>query len=120
MTSRDVGSGPRAAFEALMPGYLGRDGVTGGTGFGTNPGLRLLGHIFAMLVRDELVVKLRPDRVDQLIAEGRGHAFDAGKGRPQRGWLAASFLPGNPAGWADLVEEAFEAAAGLDAAKPDM
>ena len=102
------------AFRALMPDYLGRDGVTEGTGFGGNPGLRYHGHIFAMLVRDELVVKLPPDAVAAHIAAGRGHAFDAGKGRPLRAWLAARFRADAAPAWADLVADAFRAAAASD------
>jgi hypothetical protein len=108
--SEDSAAAAERAFRDLMPGYLVRDDVSEGTGFGKNPGLRHRGHIFAMLVRDELVVKLAPARVTQLIAAGRGHAFDAGKGRPLRAWLAVSFRPGTAARWADLVDEAFEAA----------
>jgi hypothetical protein len=93
-----------------MPRYLGRDGVSEGTGFGGSRGLRYRGHIFAMLSRGELVVKLPPDRVTELIAEGHGHAFDAGKGRPLRAWLAVADRPGSAARWTDLVEEAFESA----------
>ena len=108
--SEDSAAAAERAFRDLMPGYLVRDDVSEGTGFGKNPGLRHRGHIFAMLIRGELVVKLAPGRVTQLIAAGRGHAFDAGKGRPLRAWLAVSFRPGAAAGWADLVDEAFEAA----------
>src|SRR4051812_11276897 len=84
--SPDDEAAARRAFSSIIPSYLGHEGVTEGTGFGGNPGLRYRGHIVAMLSRGELVVKLPPDRVTQLIGEGRGHAFDAGKGRPLRAW----------------------------------
>ena len=58
---------------------LAKRGVTGGTGFGKNEGLRVSGKIFAMLVRDELVVKLPKDRVDELIDAG-GSAVRRGEG----------------------------------------
>ena len=78
--------------------------MTGGTGFGTNEGLRVSGKIFAMLVRDELVVKLPRDRVDELIDAGAARRFDAGKGRPMREW--ASVPASASRRWRGLVEEA--------------
>jgi hypothetical protein len=81
----------------------GRD-VTTGTGFGTNPGLRVSGKIFAMLVRGELVVKLPTDRVDELVEAGVARRFDAGKGRPMKEWAS---VPANASRrWKGLVEEA--------------
>ena len=81
----------------------GRD-VTTGTGFGTNPGLRVSGKIFAMLVRGELVVKLPKDRVDELVEAGVARRFDAGKGRPMKEWAS---VPANASRrWKGLVEEA--------------
>jgi hypothetical protein len=81
----------------------GRD-VTTGTGFGTNPGLRVSGKIFAMLVRGELVVKLPKDRVDELVEAGVARRFDAGKGRPMKEW--ASVAANASRRWKGLVEEA--------------
>lgn len=48
--------------------------------------LKANGKIFAMLVRDQLVVKLPEERVNALISEGIGGRFD--NGRPQREWLS--------------------------------
>ena len=78
--------------------------MTTGTGFGTNPGLRVSGKIFAMLVRGELVVKLPMDRVDELVEAGVARRFDAGKGRPMKEWAS---VPANASRrWKGLVEEA--------------
>ncbi|HEU4831119.1 MAG TPA: hypothetical protein VFU18_00270 [Actinomycetota bacterium] len=95
---------PEQLWEPIARDQLAKRGVTGGTGFGTNEGLRVSGKIFAMLVRGELVVKLPRDRVDELIDAGAARRFDAGKGRPMREW--ASVPASASRRWRGLVEEA--------------
>ena len=78
-----------ALFESLCEEYTGVSGVTvpaGGSGFGSNA-IKINKSIFAMLVNDRLVVKLPAARVSQLIADGLGVPFDAGKGKPMREWV---------------------------------
>jgi hypothetical protein len=80
---------------------LGEPGVDEGTGFGTNPGLRVGGKIFAMEVRGKLVVKLPAERCEQLVAEG-AEPFVVGR-RQMREWVAIE--PGAQ-DWRALAREA--------------
>lgn len=66
--------------------------------------LKVDGSIFAMLVRGHLVVKLPRERVSQLIQDGRGSSFDAGKGRPMKEWLTVEVLDTDT--WLTLAREA--------------
>jgi hypothetical protein len=50
-------------------------------------GLKTGGKFFGFVTRGELVVKLRAERVDELVSSGAGLRFDAGKGRPMREWV---------------------------------
>jgi TfoX/Sxy family transcriptional regulator of competence genes len=65
--------------------------------------LKTDGKIFAMLVKDRLVVKLPAARVEQLVGEGVGEAFDPGHGRIQREWL--SVRGAEPDQWQALATE---------------
>ncbi len=75
----------------------------GGKGFGS-AALKVGGKIFAMIdSRGTFVVKLPADRVAQLIAQGQGSLFDAGKGKPMKEWVTCT---GPPASWLALAREA--------------
>jgi hypothetical protein len=96
----------REEFERIAARFGDRPGVTSGTGFGSNPGLRIDGRIFAMLSEDALVVKLPAARVHELVAGGDAAHFDAGKGRPMREWASVGATRSGE--WEPLVREALE------------
>jgi hypothetical protein len=90
---------------AHLVAALSRDeGVTiggGKRGFGDDA-LQVNGKIFAMVSRGHLVLKLPGDRVSSLLARGDGLAFDAGKGRPMKEWVAIE----DDTEWEPLAREA--------------
>ncbi len=84
MTTEDA----TRSFSQIKEALAGRDGVTVGAGRGFGSGaLKVDGRIFAMLSRDQLVLRLPASRVAELIATGSGGPFDAGKGRPMKEWV---------------------------------
>ncbi len=91
-------------FQQLAAGFLADPEVAEGTGFGSAPGLRVKGKIFAMLVKGELVAKLPKARVDELVASGAGTQFDPGHGRLMKEW--ASIPPESSEDWERLAGEA--------------
>jgi hypothetical protein len=63
------------------------------------------GRIFAVLSSSEqLVVKLAKERVDVLVAAGRGARFEPFHGRPMQEWFVAGV--GEERDWLALAEEA--------------
>src|SRR5260370_1345853 len=95
-----------AGFRDLVEALAGGSGVTLGSGrrgFGSDA-LLVNGHIFAMVSRGHLVLKLPRDRVAALLAEGVGAPFDAGKGTPMIQWLMLDAR--TEGGWLALADEA--------------
>lgn len=92
-------------FDEVAAACRGLAGVTAGTGFGSSPGLRVNGRIFAMLARGELVVKLPADRALELVASGAARPFESTPGRPLREWVAVT--PDRPSAWPGIAAEAF-------------
>lgn len=92
-------------FDELVDEFVGRPGVTPpgahGGGFGSHA-LKVDGSIFAMYVRDHLVVKLPRARVLDLIDDGTGAPFDANTGTPKKEWLTVL----DESVWRELADEA--------------
>jgi hypothetical protein len=98
----------RQRYEDLVDDLMGADGVTppgGGGGFGRSA-LRYQTKIFAMFVRDRLVLKLPGARVGELVRSGAGVHFDANKGTPMKEWF--SLDPASELDWLDLAREALD------------
>jgi hypothetical protein len=75
----------------------------GGKGFGS-AALKVDGKIFAMISsKGQFVAKLPAERVEELIRDGTGGYFDAGRGKKMKEWLA---LAGRPRLWIELAREA--------------
>jgi hypothetical protein len=67
-------------------------------------GLKTAGKFFAFVVKDELVVKLPAERVDELVTTGAGRRFDPGHGRLMKEW--ATLRPADETACAAYVVEA--------------
>ena len=95
-------------WEALVATMLADGAATFGNDGGAqrafgSTSLKTDGKIFAMLVKDRLVVKLPAARVEELAGQGVGEAFDPGHGRIQKAWL--SVRGAEPDQWQALAAE---------------
>ena len=74
-----------------------------GKGFGSGA-LKVAGKIFAMISsKGEFVVKLSEERVNELVAAGKGSRFDPGRGRVMKEWMVVT---ADHAFWIPLAKEA--------------
>jgi hypothetical protein len=72
-------------------------------GFGAS-GLKVKGKLFAMISsRGLFVAKLPRERVQALVASGKGRPFDPGHGRLMKEWIE---VDGDEASWVGLAREA--------------
>ena len=102
---------PGKRFDALVEAFAGAQDVTPPSddptakrGFGSSA-LKVKGKIFAMLVGDQMVVKLPRARVDTLAAAAKGERFDPRHdGRVMKEWLVVA--PGHEEDWHTLAQEA--------------
>jgi TfoX/Sxy family transcriptional regulator of competence genes len=75
--------------------------VTEGTMFGSK-GLRTGKKFFAIWWHEQLVVKLPPARLEELVGAGEAQPFEPMEGRRMNGWLVLAETADRPS----LVEEA--------------
>ena len=92
----DAHAAAEERYESLCRTFLDQPGVTREskdssqrTGFGSSA-LKVDNKIFAMLVKDWLVVKLPQHRVDALVTIGDGERYDPGGGRLMREWVTVT------------------------------
>jgi hypothetical protein len=95
-----------AALEPVASVLAGERGVTVEKGWGSSSVvLKKRGKIFAMLIGDELVLKLPKSRVDELVEAFNARRFDPRRdGRLMKEWVV---MPSGSAGWAGLAREAY-------------
>jgi hypothetical protein len=66
-------------------------------------GLNLEKKLFVMFYKGELVVKLSPERVTELVSSGEGLPHDVGTGKPMKDWI--KFLVSKKDQWIHYCEE---------------
>ena len=96
-------------FEELKTHYADDDRVTVASGRGAQ-GIKSGKKMFAMFYKGNLLLKLPPERVQSLIAEGRGEPYDAGTGSPMKDRVLCP--PKQKDDWIELCEEALRFARG--------
>ena len=96
-------------WERLVADAEGGD-VSRGSMFGSQ-GLRTGTKFFAIWWQDQLVVKLPPARLTELVDGGSATPFEPMAGRRMNGWVVA----GDPSQWPGLAEEARVFVAGQSA-----
>jgi hypothetical protein len=82
---------PAGIFDAVASRFSGRMDVTRTTGPDDSPLLKASGQSFAMLYHDELVVRLHPGRIAELVAEGKGRPF-VHDGQTHEEWIVIDGL----------------------------
>jgi len=90
------------AFDRLEYALTGTPGVTRAKVFGY-AALKLHGKVFAATSDGQLIVKLSPERIAELIARGQGQPF-VGYGKVMRGWIQLAAV--DAGAWLAFAEEA--------------
>jgi YjbR len=92
----------RSSFDRLAEGLLEEPGTEEGAAF-HQPGLKVGGKIFAMLVEERLVVKLPAHRCAELVESGGCERFVIGT-RTMREWVTVPHAAEDR--WPELAREA--------------
>ena len=96
---------PDDAWAAIEARFIGKPTITRSTKKGfAEGGLMTSGKLFAVLRRDDLLLKLPAGRVEALVATGQGAPFSASGGRVMREWVLAQ--PEAAGEWLSLAREA--------------
>jgi hypothetical protein len=89
--------------------------LTGTDGFslmesksGATRGLMYNGKSFGMSSHGRFILKLKPDRAEQLISNGTGKPFSPSPGKTMKGWIEVTEPQ---ADWVELALEAYKSAA---------
>jgi TfoX/Sxy family transcriptional regulator of competence genes len=90
-------------YERQRAAQLGQPAITEKKMFGTRA-LCVAGKVFMFAWREDLVLKIPANRVEELIASGQAKLFDPGHGRTSTTW-AAVFSSASEC-WPLLAEEA--------------
>lgn len=97
-------------YAAIKQHFADREGVTVNAGRGSQ-GLKLGKKMFAMFYKGDLLIRLVPERVSELIASGQGSPYDPGTGAPMKDRVLVPAA--NNEDWIALCEEALEYARSL-------
>ena len=92
------------SFEAIEAEFSKSLGVETGRMFGSE-GLKIGGKVFAMLVKEKLVVKVPASRAGEFLATGQASLFDPGHGRLMKEWVEVD--RNSSLDWVGLAKEAF-------------
>ena len=92
-------------YDAVKEHFEGVDDVVVNAGRGAQ-GMTLGGKMFVMFYKGDLVAKLAPERVAELVDAGDGEPFDPGTGKPMKDRV---LIPASKQGtWVAMCEESAE------------
>ena len=109
-----TGDDAQGLFDQIAAEYLAKPGVTYGR-IWHNDGLKVNNKIFAMIVRDQLVVKVEAGQAGQLIDAGDGVAFEPRPGRRMKEWVVVGSAEDQL--WRRLIADAFRYGTALTASE---
>ena len=94
-------------YASVKAHFAKKAGITVNAGRGAQ-GLKVGKKMFAMFSKGDLLLKLPPKRVEELIAAGRGLPYDPGTGKVMKNYVVIPAA--KKRSWIKLCEEAAQAA----------